>query len=165
MGSPTGSSPRARSPPSRELHAFGLPLRSRSALEASPLLGEQLPSPPPPLREGVTEAHYSRWVVEDANRQLAHSARSARTDGEAARRAAREAFLSRQQQKVEDSHQQMASASAAVETARMKKLETGQAMRLQLLDLKAALSLKRQEHSAKGRALVERSSFEPPPGR
>ena len=75
MGSPTGSSPRARSPPSRELHAFGLPLRSRSALEASSLLGEQLPSPPPPLREGVTEEE-----VEATIRRLQAAAVYARDD-------------------------------------------------------------------------------------
>ena len=41
-----------------------MPLRSRSVLEAAEEMDllPQLPTPLPPLRDGVTEAHYSRWV-------------------------------------------------------------------------------------------------------
>jgi len=66
-----------------------------------------------------------------------------------------EKFLKAQHHKVEDSHHQMASASAAVETVRLKNLETGQEMRLNLLELKQSVHLEKQVHSAKGRELVE----------
>ena len=49
----------------------------------------------------------------------------------------------------------MASASAAVETVRLKNLETGQEMRLNLLELKQSMHLEKQVWSAKGRELVE----------
>ena len=56
-----GSSPRASSVSAFGGGNFASPLRSKSVAELEPL---DLPSPPPPLREGVTEVHYSRWVVE-----------------------------------------------------------------------------------------------------
>ena len=51
------------------VRAFGLPLRSRAATEM-PALDLELPSPPPPLRDGVTEVHYSRWLVEENNKEV-----------------------------------------------------------------------------------------------
>ena len=59
------SSARGSSP----MRAFGLPLRSKAALEP-PAFDLELPSPPPPLRDGVTEVHYSRWVVEESNKAV-----------------------------------------------------------------------------------------------
>ena len=52
---------------------------------------------------------------------------------------------------VEDSHHQMASASAAVETVRLKNLETGQEMRLNLLELKQSVHLEKQVHRGPAR--------------
>ena len=71
------SSPRASSAPGTHRsstasdgpRAYGLPLRSKPALEP-PDFSVELPSPPPPLRDGVTEVHYSRWVVEEANKEV-----------------------------------------------------------------------------------------------
>lgn len=133
--------------------AFGLPLRSKAALEQNFEL--ELPSPPPPLREGVTEVHYSRWVVEEANKDVGDELRQFHQNQKSFRKGQMERFLKKQHQKVEDSHHQMASASASVETVRLKNLETGQEMRLNLLELKQSVHLEKQVHSAKGRELVE----------
>ena len=71
------SSPRASSAPGthrrldRVRRAAGV--RPAPPLEAGaepPDFSVELPSPPPPLRDGVTEVHYSRWVVEEANKEV-----------------------------------------------------------------------------------------------
>ena len=140
---------RSSSPP----RAFGLPLRSKAALEQTFEL--ELPSPPPPLRDGVTEVHYSRWMIEESNKEVGDELRSFQQDQKQYKKAQMESFLKQQHTIVEDSHQQMASASAAVETVRLKNLEIGQEMRLNLLELKQSVHLEKQVHSAKGRELVE----------
>jgi len=137
------------------MRAFGLPLRSKSALEPTFEPDLVLPSPPPPLRDGVTEVHFSRWVVEETNKEVADAAREDKTAQKVFRKEQVERFLVDQHRKVEDSHHQMASASAAVETVRLKNLDAGQQMRLNLLELKQAIHLEKQVHSAKGRELVE----------
>jgi len=148
-GGPLGS------PKGDRIRPFGLPLRSRSALE-QPLEPDLiLPSPPPPLRDGVTEVHFSRWVVEETNKEIGDATREDKSSQKSFRKEMLEKFLVEQHRKVEDSHHQMASASAAVETVRIKKLETGQEMRLNLLELKQSIHLEKQVHSAKGRELVE----------
>ena len=121
-------SPRSDSP----IRAFGLPLRSKAALEP-PSLDLELPSPPPPLRDGVTEVHYSRWVVEESNKEVGDELRQFQQAQKSFRKTQMENLLKQQHHKVEDSHHQMASASAAVETVRLKNLEAGQQMRLDLL--------------------------------
>jgi hypothetical protein len=115
----------------------------------------ELPSPPPPLRDGVTEVHYSRWVVEENNKEVGEELRQFHQSQKGFRKTQVEKFLVDQHRKVEDSHHQMASASAAVETVRLKNLETGQEMRLNLLELKQSMHLEKQVWSAKGRELVE----------
>ena len=223
------SSPRASSAPGTHRsstasdgpRAYGLPLRSKPALEP-PDFSVELPSPPPPLRDGVTEVHYSRWVVEEANKevrafnsrarcssffflsasvsrtalascaQVGDELRQFQQTQKSQRKEQMERFLKAQHHKVrsavcpsvpsvrracfvclrlaacclaslaharalccpavhatqvEDSHHQMASASAAVETVRLKNLETGQEMRLNLLELKQSVHLEKQVHS------------------
>ena len=141
---------------SKEIRAFGLPLSSRSALEQPIDFHElSLPSPPPPLRDGVTEVHFSRWVVEEANKEIGDATREDKAAQKAVRKDLIGKFMVEQHRKVEDTHHQMAAASAAVETVRIKKLETGQEMRLNILQLKQAIHLEKEKHSAKGRELVE----------
>ena len=150
MARPSPRSARGDSP----IRAFGLPLRSKAALEP-PSLDLELPSPPPPLRDGVTEVHYSRWVVEESNKEVGDELRQFQQAQKSFRKTQMENFLKQQHHKVEDSHHQMASASAAVETVRLKNLEAGQQMRLDLLEMKQSVQLEKQVHSAKGRELVE----------
>eukprot|EP00325_Prymnesiales_sp_UTEX-LB-985_P001317 CAMPEP_0174699244 /NCGR_PEP_ID=MMETSP1094-20130205/4578_1 /TAXON_ID=156173 /ORGANISM="Chrysochromulina brevifilum, Strain UTEX LB 985" /LENGTH=398 /DNA_ID=CAMNT_0015896531 /DNA_START=149 /DNA_END=1345 /DNA_ORIENTATION=- len=134
-----------------------MPLRSRSVLEAAEEMDllPQLPTPLPPLRDGVTEAHYSRWVIEEANKQVAEERRQTASEQKKFRKGQLEKFLLEQHRKVEDSHHQMAAAAASIETVRLKNLETGQEMRLNLLELKQSVHLEKQVWSAKGRELVE----------
>jgi len=133
------------------------PLRSKSALEVAEAMDllPSMPTPLPPLRDGVTEAHYSRWVVEETNKETGDHLREESLAQKSYRKSQLERFLTDQHRKVEDSHHQMASASAAVETVRLKNLETGQEMRLHLLELKQSIQLEKQVWSAKGRELVE----------
>lgn len=128
-------------------------LRSRSVLDFGPDL--TLPSPLPPLRDGVTEVHFSRWVVEESNKEIGDVAREEAAAKKAQKKSFDEGFLAVQHRKVEDIHHQMTSASAAVESIRIKNLEVGQEMRLKILELKQSISLEKQVHSAKGRELVE----------
>lgn len=134
-----------------------MPLRSKSALEVAEAMDllPSMPTPLPPLRDGVTEAHYSRWVVEETNKETGDHLREESLAQKSYRKSQLERFLTDQHRKVEDSHHQMASASAAVETVRLKNLETGQEMRLHLLELKQSIQLEKQVWSAKGRELVE----------
>ena len=150
------SSPRSSRPdsPGRTSHAFGLPLRSKSALEPQFGIGE-LPSPPPPLRDGVTEAHYSRWVVEESNKDAGDELRQFNVSQKNFRKSQMERFMGEQQRKVEDSHAQMAKAKDEVETVHRRNLEIGQEMRLSLLELKQSVAYEKQVWSAKGRELVE----------
>jgi len=99
--------------------------------------------------------HYSRWVIEEGNKEVGDQLRQFHTVQKSFRKEQMEKFLKSQHHKVEDSHHQMASASAAVETVRLKNLECGQEMRLNLLELKQSVHLEKQMHSAKGRELVE----------
>jgi len=152
-----GGTPRSSSRADSPTRAFGLPLRSKPALDSGALqeLEFDFAAGVPPLRDGVTEVHYSRWVVEENNKEVGDELRQYHVNQKSFRKQQVEKFLGDQHRKVEDSHHQMASASAAVETVRLKNLETGQEMRLNLLELKQSMHLEKQVWSAKGRELVE----------
>lgn len=107
------------------------------------------------MRDGVTEVHYSRWVVEENAKEIGDELRQFYQNQKGFRKQQVEKFLVDQHRKVEDSHHQMASATAAVENVRLKNLEVGQEMRLNLLELKQSMHLEKQVWSAKGRELVE----------
>ena len=148
-------SPRGSAAGGSNVHAFGLPLRSKAATEA---VEPDLVLPPgdlPPLRWGVTEAHYSKWFVEETNKEVADQCREDRDSHKQMRKQLVDKFIIDQHRKVEDSHHQMAAAAAAVDTVRQQKLNVGQEMRVQLNELKSSIQLEKQVWSARGRELVE----------
>ena len=96
--SPTGGS---------TIRAFGLPLRSKAATERlEPDL--VLPSPPPPLRDGVTEVHYSRWVVEEANKEIGDETREEMASHKKYRKELLSKFLTDQHRKASDARRRRA---------------------------------------------------------
>ena len=82
--------------------------------------------------------------MEEANKEVGDETRQDMESQKTFRKQQLEKFLVDQHRKVEDSHHQMASASAAVETVRLKNLEAGQEMRINLLELKQAVHMEKQ---------------------
>ena len=93
--------------------------------------------------------------AQESNKEVGDELRQFQTAQKTFRKSQVEKFLVDQHRKVEDSHHQMASATAAVESIRLKNLETGQEMRLNLLELKQAMQFEKQVWTQKGRELVE----------
>ena len=61
-----------------------------------------MPSPPPKLRDGVTEVHYSRWVVEESNKEVGDELRSHSKGQKSFRKQQVEKFLLDQHRKVSE---------------------------------------------------------------
>ena len=113
-------------------------------------------TPPPAAAddEEVSEVLYSRWLVEERNRQAGDEQRLKRQQFRSFRRRQESRFQQAQLRRIEETQQQLAAASAERARAVSRNHEIVTGMRRNLLELKESVVLEKRVHERKGRLLA-----------
>ena len=96
-----------------------------------------------------------RQVIEGNKREIGEEIREAKLTHKAYRKQQEARFLHDQLQRVDQTKQQLTTASVAVETIKQGNQKIAQEMRMNLRELKGSMQLERSVHALKGRRLVD----------